>query len=467
MKKCPYCGAQMNDDSLFCAECGKPFPQSNVCPHCGASMNEGDTFCQNCGKKLNELPSNVTDSTLRKCHFCGAEINDGDAFCQSCGQVLRPSFPDLIEHKANFNSGLNSIGGKIIITPTQLIFRAHAINFGNLNDRIYEIKDITGYKKGVLTFLYISFSNGKDIKLTVWNKDEIINQLEERRRALICNSEIVNPTQCNVCPHCGASMNDGDAFCGNCGRNLIDGSYANNSIINEQIQEDEEEPRRNWIPYVLGAIAIIAICGGGWWYYNSSKAPQSNNEAAVAEAVDADSVDADSVAAEAVEEDFAADTLASDIPPMEQALNAYEPILDKYIAKGESNNHYEEYYFLHDVTGDGIPELWLHVDGGESYNLLTFTYKDGQPKQISTIDVGHPSHHSFYSGSNYILIVYASMGASSWHKCEYNNGKIQDKEIFSETLSEEDENAEYKEPSETAISPIEITNKQELHNIVY
>ena len=70
---------------------------------------------------------------------------------------------------------------------------------------------------------------------------------------------------------------------------------------------------------------------------------------------------------------------------MEQALNAYEPILDKYIAKGESNNHYEEYYFLHDVTGDGIPELWLHVDGGESYNLLTFTYKDGQTKQISTI----------------------------------------------------------------------------------
>ena len=176
---------------------------------------------------------------------------------------------------------------------------------------------------------------------------------------------------------------------------------------------------------------------------------------------------AEETAAEAVEEEFAADTLASDIPPMEQALNAYEPILDKYIAKGESNNHYEEYYFLHDVTGDGIPELWLHVDGGESYNLLTFTYKDGQTKQISTIDVGHPSHHSFYSGNNYILIVYASMGASSWHKCEYNNGKIQDKEIFSETLNEEDENAEYKEPSETAISPIEITNKQELHNIVY
>lgn len=336
MKKCPSCGAQMNDDSLFCTECGKQIPQGVICPHCGASLNEGDVFCQSCGKRVDEIPST--------------------------------EMPD------------------------------------------------TPHKK---------------------------------------------------CPYCGALVNDGDVFCENCGRNLSDGSYADTSITGEEIAENSVNPIKKFIPYLIGAIAIIAICGGGWWYFNSSKAPQSNNEAAVAEAVEADSVDADSVAAEAVEEDFAADTLASDIPPMEQALNAYEPILDKYIAKGESNNHYEEYYFLHDVTGDGIPELWLHVDGGESYNLLTFTYKDGQTKQISTIDVGHPSHHSFYSGNNYILIVYASMGASSWHKCEYNNGKIQDKEIFSETLSEEDENAEYKEPSETAISPIEITNKQELHNIVY
>lgn len=57
MKKCPFCGAQMNDDSLFCTECGKQIPQGIVCPHCGASVNEGDVFCQNCGKSINESPS--------------------------------------------------------------------------------------------------------------------------------------------------------------------------------------------------------------------------------------------------------------------------------------------------------------------------------------------------------------------------------------------------------------------------
>lgn len=57
MINCPSCGAQINDDSLFCTECGKPIPQGNVCPHCGASVNEGDTFCQNCGKNIKESPS--------------------------------------------------------------------------------------------------------------------------------------------------------------------------------------------------------------------------------------------------------------------------------------------------------------------------------------------------------------------------------------------------------------------------
>lgn len=57
MKNCPNCGAQIADDSRFCAECRKEVTHDNVCPHCGASVGEGDAFCQNCGKSLNEAPS--------------------------------------------------------------------------------------------------------------------------------------------------------------------------------------------------------------------------------------------------------------------------------------------------------------------------------------------------------------------------------------------------------------------------
>lgn len=54
MKKCPYCGAQIADDSLFCTECGKEQPKGNTCPHCGTMVNEGDVFCTECGKKIGE-----------------------------------------------------------------------------------------------------------------------------------------------------------------------------------------------------------------------------------------------------------------------------------------------------------------------------------------------------------------------------------------------------------------------------
>lgn len=54
MKKCPNCGAQNTDESLFCTECGRPIPQGNECPHCGATINEGDVFCRNCGKNISD-----------------------------------------------------------------------------------------------------------------------------------------------------------------------------------------------------------------------------------------------------------------------------------------------------------------------------------------------------------------------------------------------------------------------------
>ena len=130
-----------------------------ICPNCNTENLEHAKFCHNCGTPL-------------------SSIRTGSA------RPAQSSFPDFIEYKANFNDGMNSIGGKIIITPTQLIFRAHSFNFGDLSERVFEIKDIIGYKKGFLTFLYISFRNGPDIKLTVWGKDEIINQLEARRKAL-------------------------------------------------------------------------------------------------------------------------------------------------------------------------------------------------------------------------------------------------------------------------------------------
>lgn len=139
--------------------------------------------------QINEDNQEADDAETKKHEFKARLIYMSNSTASKVNEeIIRPpvmKFPNSIEYKANFNEGLNAIGGKLIITPTHMIFRAHCLNFGNLNDRVFEISQISGYEKGFLTYFYISFLNGSKIKLNVWNKDGIIEQLEARRISLL------------------------------------------------------------------------------------------------------------------------------------------------------------------------------------------------------------------------------------------------------------------------------------------
>ena len=127
----------------------------------------------------NERANDVDDSSADELyqHTAHAELNYNN--------VPDGYFPSQIEYMANFNEGANAIGGKLIITPDKIIFKAHRLNFGNLSDRIFKIQDVAGYRKGILTYLYIQFKDGREIKLAVWKKQEIITEIENRRKQLI------------------------------------------------------------------------------------------------------------------------------------------------------------------------------------------------------------------------------------------------------------------------------------------
>ncbi|HYL41143.1 MAG TPA: zinc ribbon domain-containing protein, partial [Candidatus Binatus sp.] len=47
---CQNCGASVEPDQRFCAECGNPLAMG--CPSCGTSIKPGQRFCGNCGMRL-------------------------------------------------------------------------------------------------------------------------------------------------------------------------------------------------------------------------------------------------------------------------------------------------------------------------------------------------------------------------------------------------------------------------------
>jgi len=143
MRTCPECSNPLDDQAVFCDNCGLPLtdnsdpvlfvtgaltpgrgtnrpevdashpslgkPQAGTCSACGYVNVPGEMFCQNCGVQLSPVasippppPTPVTpavngmigdiDGSSEPCDTCGFENLSGEIFCSNCGAQLE--FPE-------------------------------------------------------------------------------------------------------------------------------------------------------------------------------------------------------------------------------------------------------------------------------------------------------------------------------------------------------------------------------------
>ncbi|MBQ9584687.1 MAG: sel1 repeat family protein [Muribaculaceae bacterium] len=98
------------------------------------------------------------------------------------------------------------------------------------------------------------------------------------------------------------------------------------------------------------------------------------------------------------------------------------------------DNSYDcDSYFIHDISGDGIPELFVITGDCEmNYMLHIFTYSGGKMKKVATEGAGHTG---FKEGNGCLLCGWGHMGGAAYTKLTLKNGRLKATRISSSAFS--------------------------------
>ena len=110
-----------------------------------------------------------------------------------------------------------------------------------------------------------------------------------------------------------------------------------------------------------------------------------------------------------------------------EVQDAYIDILD------EMAEDYEcEYYFIHDINGDRIPELFVQTGECEmDYMLHVFTYSGGMAKKVDETGSGHCG---FKYGTNCLICGWGHQGASAYWKLTLSGNRLKSTKISRSTF---------------------------------
>lgn len=115
------------------------------------------------------------------------------------------------------------------------------------------------------------------------------------------------------------------------------------------------------------------------------------------------------------------DGFKGDIESMkDEGLSPFNAVIDTLNSAGDNLVHSE--YFLHDITGDNQPELWIISGTCEAdKDLWVYTVTDGSVKKILS-DYG--GHTEFFLKGNTIGSLTCNTGSGYVSGYTYKNGKI-------------------------------------------
>ena len=252
------------------------------------------------------------------------------------------------------------------------------------------------------------------------------------------------------CSNCGSELQENARFCQKCGTptsTRVDSSYQ---------KEGEPKTNRKSLYALLAVVAALLLIICGAIYYSDFQENREIRQAREQFVKDSlEQVRQDSIA----REKHIADSL-------EQARQEVIKSKDIYLDLLESNDESE--YYLSDISGDGIPELFVKTEGYSpydntyySYNISIYTVHQGESICLrSWGSMGSPE--LYYIGKNYLLELSSDNETYCvWNKYEFKDYKeySMTEEVLYKNYVEDDENF-YKEPSETKIKWNNKSNKQ-------
>jgi len=253
------------------------------------------------------------------------------------------------------------------------------------------------------------------------------------------------------CSKCGAEMPEGAMFCTKCGKPFDEGPAIQS--------KREHKVNKKTVYALLGTLGVLFLVVFGAMFY--SEYSEAREERLAREKFVADSLEQvrkDSIKLAEQKEQALKDSIEN-----ARILSLQKPylnLLDKYNVE---DDNWGKLYFLYDITGDGLPEIWMNIKEGEDFKFCVYSCQNGESKLLFKEDLGF--NNSFYYGDNYVLMEYAHMGFQVINKFYLSNNVIKKKKIYETEEAESMNDVEYKEIEEPSITTYELTDKNPIYEI--